>query len=151
MKLENDTNKQLKAQQKEQMRELDVKLAKDYVTMVDRQEQKQREALQARVDRVNDFMHRMEQGALAEDNRKAQMITDNIQKYTEKQELADRRDQDRRKRQQEHNRVEIFNSLNMQMSEKQLKKTAFKSINDDFMHQWNVKVKEDIAKEEAEK
>lgn len=60
------------------MRDLDVKLAKDYIEMVDKQEQKQRDALKAREDRVKDFMTRMEQGALAEDNRKAQMINENI-------------------------------------------------------------------------
>lgn len=45
----------------------------------------------------------------------------------------------------------MFTSLNQQMSEKQLKKTAFKNINDDFMDQWNAKVRADIVKEEAEK
>lgn len=118
MKFENDKNRELKAEQKQKMRDLDVKLAKDYIEMVNNQEQKQRDALKAREDRVKGFMQKMEQGALAEDNRKAQMIEGNIQKYAEKQEVEDRREEDRRKKKQENLRTEIFSSLNQQMSEK---------------------------------
>jgi len=102
IKRENEINRQMKIDKKQQIKELDVKMANDYIEMVNKQEQAQRDAIQKREDRVKQFMSKMEQGALAEDNRKHQLINDQIQHYEEKKQVEEKRDTELRKRRQEH-------------------------------------------------
>jgi hypothetical protein len=92
-------------------------------------------------------MKRMEKGALAEDNRKAQMIEDNIQRYEEKKTLEERQEADRRKKKHESDKSNMYVSLNMQISEKKQRGEAYKNINDHFMTEWNDKVQGDIRRE----
>ena len=50
------------------MKELDVKLSEDYVKMVDAQELKKRQEVEARDKRCRDFMEKMENSVIAGEN-----------------------------------------------------------------------------------
>lgn len=70
MKRENEHNKAIKREAKLKQREEDTRMAREYIEMVDRQERKKIEEFKKREKRINDFMTKMEQGAIAEDNKK---------------------------------------------------------------------------------
>ena len=66
MRKENEQNKQMRLDEKQRIKELDVKLAQQYVEMVDEQDRKKKAEFQAREDRVNEFMGKLEKGGLAQ-------------------------------------------------------------------------------------
>lgn len=66
------------------MKDLDVKLAKQYIAQVDEQERKKREEFAAREYRIQTFMTKMENSVVAEENKKLKFLEDNILKYEEK-------------------------------------------------------------------
>jgi vacuolar-type H+-ATPase subunit H len=53
MKELNEQNKQMKLDAKQKQREIDIKMSKDYVELVNKQEQKKRDEIQKRADRIN--------------------------------------------------------------------------------------------------
>jgi hypothetical protein len=70
MKEENERNKAIKMDIKQKQRELDVKLANDYIEMRNEQDRKYQEAVQKRSDRVKGFMAIMEGTVVAEESKK---------------------------------------------------------------------------------
>ncbi len=95
---ENEVNKQIRMDEKQRLKLLDVKLAKDYVAMVDAQERKKREEFQAREHRIQEFMGKMEKTVVAEENKKQKLIEETISKYEEKRKREDMLEDERRKK-----------------------------------------------------
>jgi hypothetical protein len=95
---ENETNKQMRMDEKQRIRELDVKLSKDYIAMVDAQERKKKEEFQAREQRIAQFMGKMEKSVVAEENKKQKLIEDTIRNYEEKRLRLDMVEDERRKK-----------------------------------------------------
>ena len=71
------------------MRELDTKLAQDYINLINEQERQKREEVERREKRVSDFMNKMEATVVAEENKKAKFLEDNIKAYEMKREKED--------------------------------------------------------------
>ena len=69
-KKENAVNKQIKMDEKTRVKQLDVKLAQEYIQMVDNQERKKKEEFQTRIQRQQEFMTLMEKNVVSEENKK---------------------------------------------------------------------------------
>jgi hypothetical protein len=79
--------------------------------MVNEQERKQRAAVQAREDRVKEFMTRMEGSVIAEENKKQKLLEDNIIRYEEKRKREDYIDEEMRKKRVMENKQILKDTL----------------------------------------
>lgn len=104
------------------MRELDVKLAKEYTEMVDAQERKKREEMEARDKRQRDFMNKMEATVIAGENKKAALLENNLQSYVDKKDRDNYLEEERRKKKVKDDREAQVHFLEMQLANKSEKK-----------------------------
>lgn len=88
----------MKLDEKQRIKEYDVLLSKAYIAKVDADERKKREEFQAREDRINAFMGKMEKTVIAEENKKQKLLDDNVRKYEEKRNRDDFVEDNRRKK-----------------------------------------------------
>ena len=98
MKRNNELHKIKKAEAKAQSKAEDVKICKEYIEHVNRQEQKKIEELQKRENKIQQFMTKMEQSVVAEENKKQKFLEDNIRKNQEKKDKEDYLEEERRKK-----------------------------------------------------
>lgn len=78
IKQENEKQEELIRQQKQQMRDLDNKLAEDYIKNEEMKEKKKKAELQKRADQISGFMKKMEQGALRDQYEKEEKLLGDI-------------------------------------------------------------------------
>lgn len=90
--------------------------------MVNEQERKKVEEFQRRERRIQEFMTKMEQGAIAEENKKHAYLEEQIRKYEEKKQRDDLLEDERRKKKVNDRREELKNTLRDQMEERTMKK-----------------------------
>lgn len=133
MKKENEANKQMKFDNKMKQRAMDVQLCKQAIDIVNEQERKKVEEFQKREKKIQDFMTRMEQGALVEENRKHAYLEAQVRKYEEKKQREDALDEDRRRKKQFDLREELKNTLKDQMEERNMKKTFQREMNNVYV------------------
>ena len=129
------------------MKELDVKLAHDYIRMVDEKDRQYQERLQARADRIKNFMTKMENSVVAEENKKQKFLEDNIIKCEEKKQRQDYVEDETRKKRINDNKELMKKTLREQMDEKNMKKQFNKEINNEYVKIFQDKVARDQEKE----
>eukprot|EP00347_Sterkiella_histriomuscorum_P021570 403333518 len=147
MKKENEVNKAMKTENKMKQREQDVMMSRKYVEMVNEQERKKVEEFQKREMRIQGFMTKMEQGAIAEENKKHAYLEEQIRKYEEKKQREDFLEEERRKKRQNDNREELKNTLKDQMVERSMKKQFVKEMNNVYVKVFKDKHERDVDRE----
>ena len=133
MKRENETNKQMRVDNKMRQREKDVELCKQAIEIVNEQERKKVEEFQRRERRIQEFMTKLEQGALVEENKKHAYLEAQARKYEERKQREDAIDEDRRKKRQYEIKEELKNTLRDQMEERNMKKAFQKEMNNVYV------------------
>lgn len=137
---ENETNKQMRLDEKQKFKELDVKLAKEYIAMVDAQERKKREEFQAREQKIATFMEKMEKSVVAEENKKQKLLEDNMRNYEAKRQREDQLEEERRKKAVLDRQQMLRDSLRDQIYEKNAKKRLNKELNYEYVQIFKEKI-----------
>lgn len=133
------------------MRDLDVKLAQDYVKMVDEQERKKKAEMEARDKRQRDFMDRMEATTIAGENRKAAVLENNLQKYVDKKDRENYLEEERRKKRVKDDTDAQVQFLSMQLANKNERKKVDTQNKTEFVQYWNDKIADDLGKEQQDR
>ena len=86
--------------------------------MVDQQEQDKVDAFNRRMNRVKNFMEKMEAGVIQEENKKAKFLEDTIERYTNQKEIEKIREDERRRNKIENDKLMLRKVLRDQIEEK---------------------------------